>query len=165
MIVFNSEEFGELIARAAGASYRHHHDVSIARIAHGDLLGGVVFSNYTRYSIQIHSSGFQPNWVNRDLLWCVFNYPFNQLAVRCLIGQVAAHNKPALKFNLNLGFKEVARIPDVYGGPLGKGIACVVMQMYREDCRFLKWPRRPDVVTYNAKHHTPHPEEVQYGQV
>lgn len=165
MIVFNSHDFAELIARASGTSYRPGHDVSIARMAHGELLGGVVFSNWTRQSIGIHSAGFWPNWVNRDLLWCVFNYPFNQLGVSNIIGQVAADNAPALKFNFNLGFREVARVPDVFQGPFGKGIECVVMQMHRPDCRFLKWPKRPDVLTYDAERHNETKEAANGWQV
>ena len=67
------------------------------------------------------------------MLWITFDYPFNQLGVKKLIGQVPSSNLKALEFDKKLGFKEEARISDVF--PDGD---LIVLSMRREDCRWLK---------------------------
>ncbi|HEY5970705.1 MAG TPA: GNAT family protein [Pseudoxanthomonas sp.] len=132
-IVFNDPEHGDAIALAAGTFFVPKIDISIGRERDGTLLGGVVFNNFTDESIEIHSAAFNDHWVNRDLIFVTFDYPFNQLGVKRLFGRVAEHNLRAIRFNTKLGFKPVARIEGVYR----HGIACIVMRMDREDCRFL----------------------------
>ena len=132
-IVFGNPVYGRLIARAAGTHYNEVCDVCIARERNGGLMGGVVFQGYTHESIGIHSASFHSRWINRDLLWATFNYPFEQLKVKRLFGQVPEKNLQALAFNRNLGFRSIARIPGVYRG----GEACIVMVMERDECRFL----------------------------
>jgi len=138
-IVFNDPEHGDAIARAAGTRFIPYVDISIGRVRDDDLLGGVVFNNYTKESIEIHSASFDDHWGSRDLIYVIFDYPFNQLGVKRLFGRVAEHNERAIRLNTKLGFKPVARIDGVYQ----HGIACIVMRMDREDCRFLGiTPRR-----------------------
>ena len=67
------------------------------------------------------------------MLWCIFDYAFNQLGCKKVFGQVPEHNAKALEIDLKLGFKIVARIDDVF--PEG---ACLVLAMSPEDCRWLK---------------------------
>jgi hypothetical protein len=72
------------------------------------------------------------NWMNRDLLWAAFDYPFNKLGVSVILGQICGSNEDALKLNRHLGFKVVAEIADAHmDGDL------VIMAMKREDCRWL----------------------------
>ena len=132
-IVANSPIYGQAIAHHAGVPFQCI-DSSFARVVDGDLYGGVVYNGYTEASMMIHSAAFHDRWINRDLLWITFDYPFNQLGVHRLFGQVPADNLAALKFNRNLGFRTVAIIEGVYKDD----VACHVMRMDREDCRFLK---------------------------
>lgn len=80
----------------------------------------------------MHVAAFRPRWINRDLLWAAFHYPFVQLGVKKVFGQVPEDNTKALELNRNLGFKEETRIADVY--PEGD---MVLMSMYKADCRWL----------------------------
>ena len=132
MIVFNNHDHGHVIAHAAGTAFNHLVDTCIGRIANGKLLGGVLFQNYTGSSIGVHVSGFADHWINRDMLWVCFHYPFVQLGCSKIFGQVPSTNSKALEFDLNLGFKEVARIEDVF--PDGD---LIVLAMKREECRWL----------------------------
>ena len=81
----------------------------------------------------MHIGGLDPHWINRDMLFVTFDYPFNQLGVKRIFGQVPEDNLHAQEFNVNLGFKYVARIEGVFP----HNIACMVMCMEREECRFL----------------------------
>jgi RimJ/RimL family protein N-acetyltransferase len=72
------------------------------------------------------------NWMSRDLLWAAFDYPFNKLGVKVILGQICGSNEDALRLNRHLGFKVVAEIPDAHmDGDL------VIMAMRKEDCRWL----------------------------
>jgi RimJ/RimL family protein N-acetyltransferase len=130
----NHPDDGGRIARSAGLIYNVAADQCIARLDDdGALMGGVVYQNYTRKSIGIHMAGFHPRWVNRDMIWMAFDYPFNQLGVDVVFGQLPASNTTALDLDRRLGFEEVLRVPDVY--PCGEA---VLMRMYRENCKWLK---------------------------
>lgn len=133
MIHFDHKEHAQQIAHAAGTLLNPGVDTCISRTgAGGKLLGGVIYKEFTGASIQMHCAGFSPNWLARDLLWVVFDYPFAQLGCSKVFGPVPASNKRALSFDYKLGFKYVTTVPGVYlDGDL------VVLEMDRVDCRWL----------------------------
>jgi RimJ/RimL family protein N-acetyltransferase len=133
-IRFNHADDAEAIGKACSVFWNPARDICIARYERGKLYGGVLYTNYTGRggSIQIHVASFLPRWVNRSILWVTFDYPFNQLGVKKVFGQVPADNEKALKFDLNLGFKVEGQIKDVY--PSGD---MLLLSMYRDECRFL----------------------------
>ncbi|WP_454627805.1 GNAT family N-acetyltransferase [Bradyrhizobium cenepequi] len=133
-------EHAELIAEASGAIFNPKCDRVISRTdSVGKLLGGVIFQGYRRASIGIHVAGFDKHWINNDMLWITFNYPFEQLKVTKLMAQVPSGNLKALDFDLKLGFKEEVRLRDIYPDE-----DLIILSMRREDCRWLKLkPRGP----------------------
>lgn len=138
MIVSGDHEHGYRIAGRAGTIYNPETDAVLARVENGQLYGGVTYTGYTGASIHMHTAGFVPNWATREILWMMFDYPFNQLGCKKVFGQVPETNTRALEIDLRLGFKIVAKIEDVF--PDG---ACYVLALAREDCRWLKLkPRR-----------------------
>lgn len=138
-LVFRNSEDGEEIARCAGTTFNPKVDVPICRHKDGRRLGGVLFQSYTRESIAIHSASWDPYWINRDMLYVTFHYPFNQLGVKRIFGQVPETNTHAQEFNVKVGFEYVARIEGVYP----HNVACMVMCLERDRCRFLSVkPRR-----------------------
>jgi RimJ/RimL family protein N-acetyltransferase len=131
--VINDMEHGERIARLAGVIFNPRAHQVVSRMRGGELLGGVIFTDYTRASITVHMAGFMKNWANRDLIWCVFHYAFNQLGVGKVFGQVPASNEESMRNTLKLGFSVETRVKDVFvDGDL------VVVSMYRDQCRWLK---------------------------
>jgi RimJ/RimL family protein N-acetyltransferase len=133
-IVLNNTDCGAAIARLAGTDFNPQTAISICRLRDGARLGGVLFTHYTGESIAMHSASWHPRWINRDMLYVAFDYPFNQLGVKRIFGQVSEDNLHARAFNENIGFRTVARIEGVFRG----NVACIVMRLDREDCRFLK---------------------------
>jgi len=107
--------------------------VCIGQEIDGNLVAVVGYCSFMPKAVQMHIAAVdEVNWMNRDLLWATFDYPFNKLGVSVILGQVCADNESALKLNRHLGFKVVAKIPDAHmDGDL------VIMAMRREDCRFL----------------------------
>lgn len=133
MIRFNDPHDAYAIAKASGTQFNSEVDQCIARVEDGRLIGGCLYQNYTGVSIGIHMAGFDPLWINRDMLWVCFHYPFIQLGCNKMFGQVPESNSKALEIDLKLGFKEEARIKDVF--PDGD---MIVLAMKREDCRWLR---------------------------
>ena len=107
--------------------------VCIGQEIDGILAAVVGYCTFMPNACQIHVSAVSDaNWINKDFLWAVFDYPFNKLNLKVIIGQVCADNADALRLNRHLGFKVVAEIPDAHmDGDL------VIMAMRKEDCRFL----------------------------
>lgn len=132
MIVFNNPQHGKLLARESGCYFNPEVDVCIARCDGPVLLGGVVYQNFTGESIAMHVASLVPTWLNRDLLWVSFDYPFNQLGVKRVFGQVPETNITALEFDLRIGFKVLTKIDGVFRDG---GVFVIVLE--REDCRWL----------------------------
>lgn len=133
-IVFDNTGYGHRIAKAAGSNFNPAADRCIARVKDGILLGGVVYVNYSIASISAHVCGFVDNWMNRDLLWVLFDYPFVQLGCDKIIVQIPETNIKSLEFATNLGFNLETKVIDVFPN----GGALLVLGMYRRDCRWLK---------------------------
>jgi RimJ/RimL family protein N-acetyltransferase len=132
-IALNEPTYGPVIAGLAGTDYHPTISVNFARVVDEEFLGGVLFSNYTGESINIHSGSVTPLWINRDMLFVTFDYPFRQLEVKRIFGHVPEDNLRAISFNENLGFRKVVRIEGVFPN----NVACLVMRMDLEECRFL----------------------------
>lgn len=139
MIIFNNEEHGRAIAKAAGCTFNPECDRAISRTSDrdGELLGGVIYQNFTRESIAMHTAGFNDRWVTRDLIWVCFHYPFVQLGVKRIFGQVPETNTKALEFDLWFGFKILTKIDGVF--PDG---GAIVLVLEREDCKWLNYKPR-----------------------
>lgn len=105
----------------------------------GQLVGGVVFENFTGRSIEIHVAGTGKRWMTRRFIWAVFYYAFKQLGAEFLYGYVDSSNLDAQRLDEHLGFKRVA----VLEGAANHG-DLIVYQMKAEDCRFLDLYHVPD---------------------
>lgn len=132
-IALNDPTYGSIIATIAGVEYLPMQSVNFARVIDGDFIGGVMYSNYNGESIQAHIASTRSHWVNRDLLFVAFDYPFRQLGVKSIFGFVPEDNFRALAFDFNLGFVPVTRIEGMYPDD----VACIVVRMTWDTCRFL----------------------------
>jgi hypothetical protein len=107
--------------------------VCIGQEIDGNLVAVVGYCSFMPNACQMHIAALsEVNWMSRDLLWAAFDYPFNVLGVKVILGQICGSNEDALRLNRHLGFKVVAEIPDAHmDGDL------VIMAMRKEDCRWL----------------------------
>jgi hypothetical protein len=133
MIEFDNPNHAYSLYAATKTIANRESDVIIARSEGDRLMGGIIYQNYTGRSITCHVASFEPNWINIDLLWVAFHYPFVQLKCAVMLGLLPITNTKALEFDKKLGFKEEAIIRDVY--PEGD---MVVLSLRKEDCRWLK---------------------------
>lgn len=136
MIVANHHIATPLIAKAVGLHFNPAVDICIARIKErdGEIItrGGIIIQAFTGASVSLHMAGFDPHWINSNLLWVTFDYPFNQLKIKKILCYIPSKNKRSLAINLRLGFIIEARIADVYPDD-----ELVLTSMTRERCRWL----------------------------
>ncbi len=135
MIHFNEVGHGERIMQAINSTFTPVTMQVISRTSdEGELLGGVVYENYTGRggSVLAHIAGFTPSWINRDVLYVMFDYPFVQLDCTQVFGQVAAKNTHTLTFSKKLGWEEVITLEGVFPDD-----DMVLLRYRRKGCRFL----------------------------
>jgi len=133
MIEFDNVIHGHLIAEAIACPYNPKCDHVISRVADdGVLLGGVIYKDYTGSSVFMHQAGFDKAWINRDMLWVCFDYPFNQLGYSVVFGAVSSTNPHAFDINRRLGFSVEAVLKDGYPDD-----DMLIMAMRKDQCRWL----------------------------
>lgn len=138
-IVFNSHDVGYYVADRAQCAYNPDSDQTIGIVdgaypPHAEVRGGVIYTNHTGSSCFMHVAGRDETWGTPELLTVAFTYPFGQLGYARVFGFMEAANRPALRFALRIGFKQLYILPGMF--PSGDG---VLLGMDRENC---KWTRR-----------------------
>lgn len=108
-----------------GHSLSTHHD--------GEIQGGFVLDGFTGVCACVHMAGERPGWATPDLLWMLFDYAFNQLGVKKLLGMVRSDNYPALSLDLRGGWRVETLVRDMYG----EGVHAFILYMKPEFCRWL----------------------------
>ncbi len=94
----------------------------------------VVYDHYEPAgSIQLHIAIDNPKYVTRQAIQRVFEYPFNELGVKKVLGIVNSDNAAALTFDMRLGFHVEAIISDAYD--MG---SMYILSMTREQCHWLR---------------------------
>lgn len=137
MIHLDNIEHGQAIGDKVGNPFMPRVDRCVSRTRAGNLVGGVIYQNYTHRGINLHVAAWDSRWLTRDLLWTIFTYPFDMLKVTKVMAFVPTTNRRAIDFDKSIGFKEEYTIQDVVpGGGL------MILSMRREDCRWLDWRPR-----------------------
>jgi len=131
MILFGSAEHGRIVARAAGLGFDPEVDYCISRV-NPELLGGVIYTNNTRRTVQMHMAGFVPRWATPELMWVIYDFPFNYLRVERVIATVPSTNARSIDIVFKMGFEHQTSIPDVViEGDME------IFSMTRGECRWL----------------------------
>jgi len=134
VIVFDNSRVCHWVAQRTGGSYYEGSGQGIGLVRDDRLIAGVLYDDFTGQSVQMHvASDGSRRWMNREFLRISFDYPFNQLKVKKVIGLVDSTNQAALDFDHNLGFVTEAIIKDA-----GKHGDMHILSMTRGQCRFLK---------------------------
>jgi len=98
----------------------------------GNLVAVVGYCGFRTKSCVCHIASVGKNWMSKDFLWAIFDYPFNKLGVSVILITISSNNEDSLKFSRHLGFVDKAYIEDAHeDGDL------VILAMRRENCRFL----------------------------
>lgn len=116
-----------------GAGYWREGSTCIGLEREGELVAGTMYDGFNGASILAHIAIRGP--ITRRWLWCIFAYPFLQLACRTIIGLIAQENEKSQALARHLGFRLHTRLPEC--DPSGD---LQVYLMRREECRFLRKP-------------------------
>jgi L-amino acid N-acyltransferase YncA len=109
------------------------HSQGIGWQVDGELVAGVAYECFTGGNIFVHQC--VEGKVPRKFWWAVTDYPFNQLGCKRITGLVDSSNSKALELNKHIGFRVEATLEKA-----GKHDSdLVVMVLWKEDCRFLRW--------------------------
>ena len=105
----------------------------IGNVLNNELRAVVVFCNFQGKSCQMHIASNASHWMTKGFLKVAFDYPFNKLKLKVIIGVVSGLNEKALKLDRHLGFEEIANIADAH-----KDGNLVILTMRPEQCKWLK---------------------------
>jgi len=97
------------------------------------IAGVVVMDSWTESGCQSHFAIDNPICIRAGLFREVAYHIHITSGRKYIFGLVPANNKKAYKFDLKMGFKEVARVPDGFA----EGVDYIVIRMSREENRWL----------------------------
>ena len=99
----------------------------------GEIQAICVFDSFTIDACSVHFAIDNPFVIRRGFLHEVARHLFINCDRKRLFGLVPSDNEKAYRFDLHIGFEEVARVPDGYA----EGIDYLVLRMDREGSRWL----------------------------
>lgn len=108
----------------------------------GQPIAGVAYDGYNGCIVMCHiwiDKGRKPS---KEWIAAIFDYPFNKLVVKKIVGQVRSSNSAALEIDKHFGFEFEARITDFYDN----GDSLEVLTMTRSQCAILNSPLWAKVV-------------------
>jgi RimJ/RimL family protein N-acetyltransferase len=112
VIVDRQEELGRWIAERNGHRYIPDNGTYIGLESNGKIVAVAGFDTYYGESVQTHLA--IDGRINREFLWFIMYYPFDQLGVKKVIAPIKSNNEKSIRFAKHLGFELEARIKNVY---------------------------------------------------
>lgn len=126
VVDWTAEMMGENVVFGAAVGFGVEED--------GKIIAGVVFDDYNGVNINMHvASDGTKRWMNREILWMVFDYAFNQCKVNRITGLVGEGNIAARTFDEHIGFTLETTLKAAH--PTGD---LLVYRMFRDECRWLR---------------------------
>lgn len=74
------------------------------------MVAGVVYDNWNGRNVECHIASEGANWLTREYLWTIFDYPFNQMKAERITAPVVEDNSASRRFVEHLGFEQEARL-------------------------------------------------------
>tara|TARA_R110000868_G_scaffold52597_2_gene165943 strand:- start:1598 stop:2044 length:447 start_codon:yes stop_codon:yes gene_type:complete len=122
----------EWIARRTGEYNLFGTDIGIGWHAKKEIVAGVAYANYNGVNVECHiASDGSKNWLTREFLWTIFDYPFNQLGVNRITVCVGEGNSQSRKFVVHLGFTLETTLQAAH--PSGD---LYIYRMWKKDCKW-----------------------------
>lgn len=95
-------------------------------------IAAVYYEGCNGASIMLHCAGEGRTWLNREFLWYVFHYAFEELKVNKIISPVESDNSDSCRFIQHIGFSLEATLKDA--SPKGD---LLIYSLARSDCKWL----------------------------
>lgn len=99
----------------------------------GELIAGVAYAEFNGVNIVCHiASDGSRQWMTREYLWTIFDYPFNQAKVNRITVCVGEGNTDSIRLVRHMGFQLEAPLKGAH--PSGD---LLIFRLWKKDCRFL----------------------------
>lgn len=98
----------------------------------GNLLGVVVYNNFTQANCEMSVAAASPTFLNRRALKAFFGYPFNQLGCCRVTAVAASGNTVSYNFLRRLGFSVEGCLRKWFGTSDG-----LALGLLKEECKWL----------------------------
>ena len=131
MLLIDADTLGPWVCARAGGSWISGRGTAIGWVKGDQIVAGVLYEDYNGANVVCHIAG-EGNWANRQYLWTIFDYPFNQLNVKRITVPVADSNVKSKRFVEHLGFEKEAVLRDAH--PDGD---LIIYKMTADKCRWL----------------------------
>jgi RimJ/RimL family protein N-acetyltransferase len=131
LVTENQSQLREWLSEAGNEVYPEE-TMCIGQEKDGKLIAVVGYNNFTDNLCQIHVASTDVYWLNKKLIFAIFDYPFNKLGVKVIIAPIYKGNVKSLNLCRKLGFEKVADIP--YAHKYGD---LIIMSMKRNQCKWL----------------------------
>ena len=132
-IVTNDPRVLEFISSGTGERIHDRDKVAIGLEQDGEIVAGVSYYDFNGRSISASICGKGKTWLNREFLWFMFFYPFEQAGVERITATIESDNEKSHNLAKRLGFLHEATLQKA-----GKSGDLYVYRMFREDCKWLK---------------------------
>lgn len=105
----------------------------VAKNENMEIQAMAIFDTWTHNSVQVHMIIENPMVLRHGFLTEIADYVFYTCERGILYGLVPSNNEKALKLDKHIGFSEICRLKDA----VMKGIDMVILELRKEDCRWL----------------------------
>lgn len=132
-VQFNPHRHGHWVKKIIKPLFTEDTRGIVAERKDGSPAGAVILDSWTENSVQGHLGAETPIVWKAGLHKEAFKYVFEIADRKVFLGLTPADKKAAIKFNLKVGFIEIARIKDGFSD----GIDYILFEMRKENCRYL----------------------------
>lgn len=135
IITGHNHIFGPWVAERLGTTWTADRGHTIGLVGGGRIpriLAVAWFESHNGASILCHLAGVGKKWLNREFLWYICYYPFEQLGVNKVISPVESDNLDSVKFVEHFGMTLEATLKEA--APKGD---LLLYTLTREQCKWL----------------------------
>ena len=86
-VTFDADLIGPWVSSKTGGHWTKGRGTAVGRLKDGQLIGGVLYEDYTKANVVCHIAGDE-GWATKGFLRLIFDYPFNQLGVKRITAPV-----------------------------------------------------------------------------
>ena len=137
IFVNQNELFGPWMMEKLGRKWYPGQGQTIGLWEDDRPVAAVSYENSNKASIMLHCVGLERKWLNREFLWFVFYYPFEQLGITKIICPVEGGNAASRTFIEHIGFTLEATLKDA--APKGD---LLIYTMVKDQCKWLSLKER-----------------------
>ena len=129
-----AKDWGWCQAQVATVQCEDTNGIMAINVKTNEPVGACLMDNWTQNSVQCHFMIVSPMVLKHKFLDECFDYMFNTCGINRVYGLVPANNIKAVKINKNMGFTIKACLEEAYE----VGVDYLLMEMKRENCRFIQ---------------------------